>query len=60
MLKKNPVAKNLRNKIYKLRIVKAKKGKTIIFPAIWTHTHKGEITKNQEKYIITGWFNFIK
>jgi prolyl 4-hydroxylase len=39
--------------------VKAKKGKTIIFPAIWTHTHKGEITKNQEKYIITGWFNFI-
>lgn len=27
MLKKNPVAKNLRNKKYKLRIVKAKKGK---------------------------------
>lgn len=38
----------------------AKKGSTIIFPAIWTHTHKSQVTNNQEKYLITGWFNFIK
>jgi prolyl 4-hydroxylase len=38
---------------------KAKKGSTIIFPAIWTHTHRGQISQDQEKYIITGWFNFL-
>ena len=39
--------------------VKAKKGKTIIFPADWTHTHRGVPSKTEEKYIITGWFNYI-
>jgi prolyl 4-hydroxylase len=38
--------------------VKAVKGKTLIFPADWTHTHKGEISTTQEKYIITGWLSF--
>lgn len=37
----------------------AKKGLTLIWPADWTHTHKGQISKN-EKYIITGWFNLIQ
>ena len=37
----------------------AKKGLTLIWPTDWTHTHKGQIS-NREKYIITGWFNFIK
>ena len=41
-------------------ITEAKKGSTIIFPASWTHTHRGQITDTQEKYIITGWFNFIE
>ena len=41
---------------YKLKI-KPEKGKTIIWPAEWTHAHKGNPTKNT-KYIITGWFNF--
>ena len=34
---------------------KAEKGKTIIFPAGYTHLHKGEISETQEKYILTGW-----
>ena len=34
---------------------KAVKGKTLIFPAGYTHLHKGEISKTQHKYIITGW-----
>jgi hypothetical protein len=38
--------------------VPAKKGLTIIWPATWTHTHKGIISKTQEKMIITGWFSF--
>ena len=33
-------------------------GKTLIWPAEWTHAHCGEILDNGEKYIITGWMNF--
>ena len=35
--------------------VKPVKGKTVIFPAAYTHVHKGEISQTQHKYIITGW-----
>ena len=45
--------------LYQDCVTKAKKGSTIIFPAGWTHAHKGQISKNQEKYINTGWFNFL-
>ena len=37
----------------------AKKGLTLIWPAFWTHTHRGVISKTKEKYIVTGWINFI-
>jgi len=39
--------------------VDAEKGLTLIWPATWTHFHRGVIT-DQEKYIITGWFDFSK
>jgi hypothetical protein len=45
--------------LYQDCVTKAKKGSTIIFPAGWTHAHRGQISENQEKYIITGWFNFL-
>jgi hypothetical protein len=35
--------------------VKPKKGKTVIFPAGYTHLHKGEISKTEDKFILTGW-----
>lgn len=37
---------------------KPEKGKTIIFPADWTHTHRGNrpIGTNTLKYIATGWY----
>lgn len=38
--------------------IKAQKGKTLIWPADWTHTHKGIVSNTEEKYIITGWFNY--
>lgn len=38
--------------------VSAKKGKTIIWPVDWTFTHRGIVSPTQEKYIITGWFNY--
>lgn len=38
--------------------IKPRKGLTAIWPADWTHTHRGISSPTQEKYIITGWFNF--
>lgn len=35
-------------------------GKTLIWPADWTHTHRGIPSPTQDKYIITGWYEFIK
>lgn len=39
--------------------ISAEKGKTVIWPADWTHTHRGVASPTQEKYIITGWLSFI-
>ena len=38
--------------------VKPRKGLTLIWPVDWTHTHRGIPSLTEEKYIITGWFNF--
>ena len=38
--------------------VQPKKGKTIIWPAEWTHAHSGGIVKQGCKYIVTGWIQF--
>tara|TARA_R100000084_G_C4595794_1_gene120686 strand:- start:216 stop:737 length:522 start_codon:yes stop_codon:yes gene_type:complete len=35
------------------------KGDLIIWPADFTHPHKGVISKTEEKYIATGWFEII-
>ena len=37
---------------------KAVKGKTVIWPADWTYTHRGVVSPTQHKYIITGWYNY--
>ena len=42
--------------LYQNKLVNAKKGLTLIWPAYWTHTHKGEISSKNEKYIATGWY----
>ena len=42
---------------YKFKI-KPETGKTLIWPAEWTHAHTGEILKSGTKYIVTGWMNF--
>jgi len=39
--------------------VPAEKGLTLIWPPDFTHTHKGQITKQHEKYILTGWLGYI-
>ena len=34
----------------------AKEGRLVIWPAYFTHTHKGIVSETQTKYIATGWF----
>ena len=43
---------------YQKLTIPAKKGLTLIWPTDFTHTHKGQISKTHEKYIITGWYSF--
>ena len=43
---------------YQKLITPARKGLTVIWPAQWTHTHRGVVNETQDKYIITGWFNY--
>ena len=36
--------------------INAVEGRMVIWPAYWTHQHKGMVSHTQEKYISTGWF----
>ena len=42
---------------YDLKI-KPEMGKTLIWPAEWTHAHSGEVLNSGVKHIITGWIHF--
>lgn len=39
--------------------VQPRKGLTVIWPVDWTHTHRGVTSPTQDKYIITGWYNYV-
>lgn len=39
-------------------ISKAEQGKLLIWPAYWTHFHRGIPSNSEKKYILTGWFSF--
>ena len=38
--------------------VEAEQGKGVIWPAGWTHPHKGVTPNIGNKYIATGWFEY--
>jgi len=44
---------------YQNLITPAKKGLTVIWPSEWMHTHRSQVSFTKDKYIITGWFNYI-
>ena len=44
---------------YQKLITPCKKGLTLIWPAEFTHTHRGVVSDTHEKTIITGWFEVI-
>jgi hypothetical protein len=39
--------------------VKPEKGLTLIWGADWTFTHRGCTSFTQDKYIATGWYNYV-
>ena len=45
--------------LYQNTLIKAEKGLTVVFPTIWTHTHRGQISSTDTKIITTGWLNYL-
>jgi len=45
--------------VFQDKTFEARKGRTLIWPTDFTHTHVGVVSPTQHKYIITGWFNFV-
>jgi len=44
---------------YQDHTFESRKGRTLIWPPDFTHTHAGVVSPTQHKYIITGWLNFV-
>ena len=44
--------------IYQHMRIKPKQGTVVIWPAAYTHTHRGNPPISNDKYIITGWIEF--
>ena len=42
--------------LYQKRRITPKTGTVVIWPAAFTHTHKGNTVFSQDKYILTGWY----
>ena len=40
-------------------VTQCKQGSLLIWPANWTHFHRGVVSSTETKYIVTGWFNFV-
>lgn len=55
----NDVPKGGTEFLYQNLQIPAQKGLTLIWPTDWTHTHRGIISPDSEKFIITGWVNYI-
>ena len=44
--------------LYQSMRVKPEQGTLVIWPAAFTHTHRGNPPLSNEKYIVTGWTEF--
>ena len=40
--------------------IDAVEGRGVLWPAYWTHMHKGIVSKTETKYIATGWVSFTR
>ena len=41
------------------KVTDAVEGRFLIWPAYWTHVHKGVVSPTEKKYIATGWYGFL-
>ena len=39
--------------------INAKRGRCVMWPAFWTHHHRGITPNKGVKYIVTGWISFV-
>jgi hypothetical protein len=46
--------------VYQKHTFEARKGRTLIWPSDFTHTHVGVVSPTEHKYIITGWMNYVR
>ena len=46
--------------LYQKKVLKARTGRMVLWPAAWTHLHKGVTPNRGIKYIMTGWFSYYK
>ena len=46
--------------VYQNHTFEARKGRTLLWPSDFTHTHVGVVSPTEHKYIITGWMNFVQ
>lgn len=44
--------------LYQHKRIKPEKGTVCIFPAAFTHTHRGNPPLSNTKYIVTGWYEY--
>jgi hypothetical protein len=44
--------------LYQHKRIKAKQGTLVIWPASFTHTHRGNPPLSNDKYIMTGWLEY--
>jgi hypothetical protein len=52
---------NCGTEFYNNQTILSKKGKVVIFPSFFTHTHRGQICPElKDRYILGGYCNFIK
>ena len=50
---------NCGTQFFSQQVIKSEVGKVLLFPAYFTHTHRGQPCPEQKnRYIITGYFNF--
>ena len=45
---------------YQNKIIEPKVGRLVIWPAAWTHSHKGVTPNKGDKYMMTGWCSYIR